>query len=175
MTAILGRRHRPNVASHPIAYFITFTCYGTWLHGDPRGSWREPIYGQTTKLAPNDSLRRRVADRLAADPFVMGPRERTVVAQAIEERAAAYGWPLLALNVRTNHVHVVVAAGHPPGFVLSSLKARATTMLKSAGLVSRDRRVWTRHGSTRYLWDESGVDAAVDYVLNRQGDSLPTE
>jgi hypothetical protein len=22
----------------PIAYFITFTTYGTWLHGDERGS-----------------------------------------------------------------------------------------------------------------------------------------
>ena len=22
----------------PLAYFITFTTYGTWLHGDSRGS-----------------------------------------------------------------------------------------------------------------------------------------
>ena len=24
--------------SDPLAYFITFTCYGNWLHGDERGS-----------------------------------------------------------------------------------------------------------------------------------------
>ncbi len=24
--------------STPLAYFITFTCCGTWLHGDERGS-----------------------------------------------------------------------------------------------------------------------------------------
>ena len=24
----------------PLAYLITFRCYGTWLHGDKRGSYR---------------------------------------------------------------------------------------------------------------------------------------
>jgi hypothetical protein len=27
------------MSKYPLAYFITFTTYGTWLHGDPRGSF----------------------------------------------------------------------------------------------------------------------------------------
>jgi hypothetical protein len=41
----------------PIAYFISFTCYGTWLHGDERGSvdCRHNLYG--TPVLPADPHR----------------------------------------------------------------------------------------------------------------------
>ena len=28
---------------------------------------------------------------------------------------------------------------------------------------------WARHGSTRYLWKEAEVEAAIQYVVNEQG------
>jgi REP element-mobilizing transposase RayT len=72
------------------------------------------------------------------------------------------------MNVRTNHVHVVVEAPVEPEEAMRVLKARATRALREAGHFDPSREIWTRHGSTRYLWDERAVSVAVDYVLNRQ-------
>ena len=40
--------------SFPLAYLITFRCYGTWLHGDVRGSMdsKHHVYG-APKIAAN--------------------------------------------------------------------------------------------------------------------------
>jgi hypothetical protein len=41
----------------PLAYLITFRCYGTWLHGDARGSVdpTHNVYG-ALKIAANQAL-----------------------------------------------------------------------------------------------------------------------
>ena len=86
----------------------------------------------------------------------------------------AQHWQILALSVRTNHVHVVVAgAAVPPERMMGQLKAWATRRLREAGCVSTNVRVWTHHGSTRYLWKERSVEAAIDYVTDQQGTDLP--
>jgi hypothetical protein len=35
--------HDFNYDDTPIAYFITFRSYGTWMHGDERGSVNAPL------------------------------------------------------------------------------------------------------------------------------------
>ena len=43
----------------PLAYLITFRTFGTWLHGDDRGSMDrhgKNIYG-TERIAPNANFR----------------------------------------------------------------------------------------------------------------------
>ena len=53
--------------------------------------------------------------------------------------------------------------------MLSDIKAYATREFRSrAGKIQR-RRYWATHGSTRYLWEQMSLSAAVDYVLNAQG------
>src|SRR5437868_339150 len=41
-------------AGNPLAYFLTFRCYGTWLHGDGRGSV-DALHNVpgTPRMAPN--------------------------------------------------------------------------------------------------------------------------
>jgi len=56
---------------------------------------------------------------------------------------------------------------------MNAFKANATRELRAAGLVSSVQIVWSRGGSTRYLWKPSHVEGAIDYVLNGQGDDLP--
>ena len=79
-------------------------------------------------------------------------------------------WELRAVNVRTNHVHVVVSC--PPDVsperVMTEFKLWATRRLRSAGLLPRGRRAWTRHGSTRWINNAQGLDAAIAYVLEGQ-------
>jgi hypothetical protein len=73
---------------------------------------------------------------------------------------------LLAAHVRTKHVHVVVAGDEKPEKILNDFKAYATRALPGAGA---NRRRWTRHGSTRWLWKDSEVLAAIRYVVEGQG------
>ena len=49
---------------------------------------------------------------------------------------------LLALNVRTNHVHGVVTAMCKPEPVLGALKACATRALHRAGLIGLKTKPW---------------------------------
>ena len=83
------------------------------------------------------------------------------------------GYTLLAINVRTNHVHAVISAACKPEKVLEALKAYATRELRQTGSISAELKPWVRHGSTRYLWKERHVEKAMSYVLYGQGDDPP--
>jgi REP element-mobilizing transposase RayT len=103
----------------------------------------------------------------------LAERAREIVRKAIEDHCAHREWPILVINVRTNHVHVVVTAGeHRPEVVMGQLKAWATRRLREARLRGAEEDVWAREGSTRYLYNGEALAAAVDYVVNRQGEEL---
>jgi REP element-mobilizing transposase RayT len=153
-----------------LAYFITFRCYGTWLHGDARGSMdRHTNVYDTPALPPDPSWERRERTLMRHTPLFLTPVMRESVHSAIADLCEHHGWLLYALAVQSNHVHVVVAAaGQPAERVMAALKARATRDLRASGLIEPDRRVWSRHGSTRYVWTERDLDGACAYVINGQ-------
>jgi REP element-mobilizing transposase RayT len=157
----------------PLAYLLTFTCYGTWLHGDATGSIdrRHNRYG-TPLLPPSPPDERANRGRMEQPPYVLDSPRRRVVRQAIEGVCAHRGWVLHALHVRTNHVHAVVHSDVKPERILNDFKAYASRALTAAGCEGSDRKRWTRHGSTRYLWKSEHVDLAVQYVLHEQGEPM---
>ena len=55
---------------------------------------------------------------------------------------------------------------------MDDFKEYASRKLNRAGLDPVGRRRWTRHGSTRYLWTESQVEAAIHYVVYEQGEPM---
>jgi REP element-mobilizing transposase RayT len=107
-------------------------------------------------------------------PVTLDGYQRPVVENAIREVCEHRGYKLLAINVRTNHVHTVVSAQVEPEPIPLAFQAYATRKLREAGLMPRDVTPWSRHGSTPYLWKERHVERAIDYVLNGQGDELPS-
>jgi len=159
----------------PLAYLISFRTYGTWLHGDNRGSTsrKQNKYG-TPRIAANPRLQRAERQQLKHPPIKLDSRQRPVVEQAIREVCTHRGYWLRAINVRTNHVHTVVSAAKDPEPILQAFQAYATRKLRRAGLLPEDVKPWTRHGSTPYLWKERHVERAMDYVVNGQGDELPS-
>ena len=159
----------------PLAYLISFRAYGTWLHGDQRGSMsrKQNKYG-TPRIAPNPRLLRVEIEQLKHPPLKLDGRQRLVIEQAIREVCTTRGYWLRAVNIRTNHMHTVVSAAIKPERVLHAFQAYATRKLRQAGLLPGDVKPWTRHGSTRFLWKERHVERAIDYVLNGQGDDLPS-
>jgi REP element-mobilizing transposase RayT len=159
----------------PLAYLITFRCYGTWLHGDDRGSVdREHNRYHEPYALSNENRNRHNARLLKSEPVVLDTARRASVELAIRETCKYRRWALLAVNVRTNHAHVVVSIGEKkPQLALNAFKANATRQMREDGCWSFDYSPWVDKGSCRYLWNERSVERAIDYVINGQGDELP--
>src|SRR5262245_8910091 len=96
----------------PLAYFITFTTYGTWLHGrDPGSVDRGHNAPGTPFLPPDADLERARLHAMRQEPYLLDEARRVVVLRTIREVATHRGWKLWAAHVRSNHAHIVVTAG----------------------------------------------------------------
>ena len=96
----------------PLGYLITFRCYGTWLHGDDRGSIDRLHNRYKAPYLPRSDRRRELnTGTLKSDLDTLNAKQRQSVDSAIREVCAHRKWFLHALNVRTNHVHIVVSPG----------------------------------------------------------------
>lgn len=158
-----------------LAYFISFRTYGTWLHGDERGSIDKYHNRYKSPYIPqNQSWRHYNEQQLKGKPLILTSMQRNSVELAIRETCQIRQWSLQAINVRTNHVHTVVSASQKgPDLVLNAFKANATRQLRKDGLWSHPFSPWSDKGSKRRLWNEQSVARAIDYVLYGQGDELP--
>ena len=74
--------------------------------------------------------------------------------------------------MRTTHVHTVVEAEVPPERVMNHFKAYTSRRLNQMGLDEPERKRWTRHGSTRWLWKPPQISAAIQYVVAEQGEAM---
>lgn len=171
--ASVDRPTKAIAMSDPLAYFITFHTYGTWLHGDSRGSVdrHQNVFG-TNVLPEKPGMRTFEQTKLTRCPVRLNSGQRKLVAAAIGEVVKHRVWTLHALSVRSNHVHLVIHAEEPPGLVMNMIKSWTTRKLRGQGLVDKRQRVWTRHGSTRYLWKPHHVLGACQYVAEGQGHEL---
>ncbi len=156
-----------------MTYLITFTCYGTHLHGHESGSVDRTRRLSGSRPIPPDPNRIRASERrMNQPPYTMDQARRTVVLSTIQDRCAANHWTLLAAHVRTNHVHIVLAADSPPARIMNDLKSYASRTLNSANLDEPTRTRWTRHGSTRWFWQPTSVQTAIRYVIDQQGEPM---
>jgi REP element-mobilizing transposase RayT len=163
-----------NSTDTPLAYFISFRTYGTWLHGDERGSIDRfnNCYGKPY-LPKNHTWQTHNRRQLKRTPVILGAIERGSVETAIRETCRIRKWHLHAFNVRTNHVHIVVTANSKPAVVLNAFKANATSQLREHRLWRHPFSPWSDRGSKIRLWNERSVANAIDYVLHGQGEDLP--
>src|SRR5712691_2715296 len=155
----------------PVGYLITFRSYGTWLHGDRRGSVDRShrIYG-TPRLPPNNQRRQYEMRSLADRPAKLDSKQRAAVAKAIRETCTiASGYCGLSTFAQT-HVHRVVSANCKPKWILNAFKANATRTMREADCWHSENSPWVRRGSKRYLWTEQQLLA---YVECDQGEPLP--
>ncbi len=147
-----------NDTDTPLAYFISFRTYGTWLHGDKRGSidrfhnrFRSPYIPQ------NEKWRQHNEQRLKAKPLILKARQRKSIETAIRETCNIREWWLQAVNVRTNHVHSVVSANRKASLVLNALKANATRQLRQDGLWPHSFSPWAE----KVAKGDSGTSGAL--------------
>jgi REP element-mobilizing transposase RayT len=121
---------------------------------------------------PRPKLRQYVDAALKQAPFEMDIDQRTITLDAIHEVCQYKHWRLLAVQVRSNHVHTVVDAEVSPELVMNAFKAYASRALNLANPQERGRSRWARHGSTRHVRSPENIDAAIRYVLEKQGEPM---
>src|SRR5262245_33018023 len=123
----------------PLGFLITFRSYGTWLHGDERGSvsrFRNQF--GTRRLPPETKWLQTNTKRLRDEALLLDADQRRCVEAAARETCEFRKWTLHVINVRTNHVHLVVSIGDKkPELALNAFKANATRMMKKAGCWNR--------------------------------------
>jgi len=154
----------------PKGFLLTWTCYGTCLWGDERGSVDANHNAFSTPLLPKDDKRvTALRRRMKHEPYKLSEAARRIVHETIEEHSRRESWELLAVNVRSNHVHAVVRyAGVSPEAMIGDWKSWGTRGLRACGLAGPTQPVWTKHGSTRYLWKNDELSRAIQYVLEGQ-------
>src|SRR3977135_2845057 len=137
----------------PLGYLITFRCYGTWLHGDERGSIdRFHNRYKSPYIDPSERWHRHNAQVLEGKPSTLDGSQRHSVEVAIRETCAIRRWHLHALNVRTNHIHAVVSIGPiKPERTLIAFKANSTRQMRADGCWPHERSPWAEKGRKKHL------------------------
>ena len=155
----------------PIAYLITFTTYGTWLHGDKRGSVnKEHNRYSSAFVNPNSGLHRKEQIALKNPPFVLKQSQREMVLKAILTVCEYLGWFAHAVHVRSSHIHIVVSGEEKPEKMMVNFKAYATRAIRKCNNEQTTiRKYWTRHGSTKYIWTKESLVSTIKYVRDEQG------
>jgi REP element-mobilizing transposase RayT len=155
------------------AYFITFTTYGTWLHGRHTGSVDRKHNIPGTPFLPADPAREiEMRARMRQEPYLLDEPRRAVTLRTLLEVAQHRSWVLHAAHVRSNHVHILVSASDSPEKVMKDFKAWMSRRLREAFNEPADRDRWTQHGSTRWLNSGAEFDAAWHYIVHGQGEPM---
>lgn len=112
---------------------------------------------------------------MAESAVVLSEEQRALVEQTIRDHCRIRAWLLHAVNVRSNHVHVIVTADRAPDAVMSQFKAWCSRKLSDeAGLAhavakKAGRRHWFTEGSGKEVIDsEAYLANAITYVQERQ-------
>ncbi|MCR9297125.1 MAG: hypothetical protein NXI32_30865 [bacterium] len=149
----------------PLAYFITWTIYGTHLQGDLRG-WRKRSKGHQ----PHKPLLKRWHEsRLKFPVQILSAVQRRIVAEEIARLSEFRGWHLWETSARSIHVHVAVTAPKYSGAkVRDQLKANCTRVLREHSGIFVDRPVWAVGGDWQCINTEEELEHVIHYIRDAQ-------
>jgi REP element-mobilizing transposase RayT len=116
---------------------------------------------------------------MSENACILDEEQRRLVEKTVADHCRIRGWELFAVNCRSNHLHVVVAADLHPKKVRAQLKAWCSRKLKELEKTrhaamgdgaKKDVREewWAERGSDQYLNDRESLEAAVQYVVDGQ-------
>ena len=157
------------------AYFLTFRTYGTWLHGDERGSVsRENNQYGRPLITPHANLRKQMQSNMSEPALQFSSAEqRQTVLQSIIDTCNYNHWILFAAHVRIEHVHLVLQSSSSKEDAQRIIKCYATKDLKKYhSELSQRNHFWSRHGSTKNIWAPESLFPALYYVIKQQGEPM---
>jgi REP element-mobilizing transposase RayT len=161
-------------------WFLTWTTYGNWLPGDPRGfvGKQRNVDGSdfihnhpgTPYDADVPPLQRAMREAMKGEPIRLDREQAATLISQFQEMATFRGWLLLAIAVMTNHVHLVVGVpGDPePEQLLHDFKSYGSRALNRRWGKPLNGTWWTESGSKRKLANEANVAEVVCYVRDQE-------
>jgi len=156
----------------PLAYHLSWTCYGQWLQGDARGYVdRQHRTPGEPYVYNNPQFYTAAANRMTEPPVWLSDEHRRRVRDAMEAVCAHRQWRLEKQNVQPDHVHVVVRARDVTGKrAMKALKGWATRALNALG--PRRSHWWTVGGKVEQVWNERRLRQVIAYVANQHFPSV---
>jgi len=161
-------------------WFLTWTTYGTWLPGDPRGNVTTvkdrpgPRHRNNTPGTPVDGdmpgLRGWAAAHLKCPPVRLTVVQAKEIMSQFHETVCHRGWRLAAGAIMRTHIHVEVGVpGDPnPEDLLRDFKAYASRRLNKLWNRPAGDTWWTESGSKRKLKDEEAILTTARYIRDQE-------
>jgi REP element-mobilizing transposase RayT len=140
-----------------LGYMVTWTTYGTWLQGDKRGFVKDGKILDMSEELEQDNKKRQKSNKVS-----LTKEQREIVRSSIIHEAGKIRENVVAISVRSNHVHALIEGGGKPiGMVVNRLKTSAYYALRECGFAGR---LWTKGFDRRFCFSEKELKARVDYV-----------
>lgn len=158
----------------PLGLFLTWTTYGTWEPGDPRGHVsntlmpdgryrpRENRWSVDYDRDSPQTLER--AQRLQRGETVwLNPQQAHMVAESFIQSAIKHAWWIERCAVMSNHVHVLLTQCPADASTIQRILKGCSQQALSLA-VGHSRRWWTRKGSQRSVTGGESLEAVIRYI-----------
>jgi len=140
---------------------LTWTTYGTWLQGEKKGFVKD---GEV--MEQNVTLKEDCEDKLQRRPVRLRSKEKKIVRVAILEAAKRFKQNIRAIEVCSNHVHIVCEYVEVPiGTLAGYYKNAGRKALQKCGHTGK---VWTRGYDKRFCFDVKSLKNRIDYVKRHE-------
>lgn len=142
------------------------TTHGTWLHGDPRGSWRN---GRL--MGPDPYLEAECRARMSASAVILDAFERTIIADALGTIVREQPHRVFAATIQAAHVHLVLAPLQEDiQIVIARLKRRsAAAVLKFRRQQQMNRQKTGQDGRAMF---STGQDGRAMFSTGQDGRAI---
>ena len=133
-----------NNPQRPCVHFFTVGTYGSHLHGDERGSVMRSKGG--IRLGYNPDLLQSMVSELISDPVSLNYFERAQLLDSIIELGFQERFVIDAVNVRTEHFHLLVFPLEPIDRpeIIRKVKIRLSETMRNAPGFRQFARLWER-------------------------------
>jgi REP element-mobilizing transposase RayT len=169
--------------SHPIviAHHMIWTCYGTWLPNDPRGSTSKTVrcnaiaelgelhFGRKKVQPLGRDIRAfydQAKDALRFSIIPLDEIARSIVAESFAKTIERERLTCWACAIMPDHVHILIRK-HRLTFeeMMELLKDESASALRNAGLFLDEHPVWTAHGGWSVFADHpEDVRRTIAYI-----------
>lgn len=154
------------------------TTHGTWLHGDPRGSWH-----QGKLIGPDPFLESAIQRRMTRDAVVLSDEECNLVTETIQKICADQDHTIITMAVEPTHTHVLFAPMKEPiKTVVARLKRGASMAVLHSRRAASDqdgramvpRSLWTARRFVVFIDDPQHLKNSMGYVERHAGGMVVT-
>ena len=163
----------------PVAVFFTWTTYGTWLPGDPRGyvsytlkpgggyERRQNVPG--TPFTANDPYTHaRAKEAMKLDPVVLSTITARWAAEGLIKAAQDNRWRIVRGAIMAMHVHLLVPLMDAKAWwVRKILKGRASRYMSDQQY--KTWRWWAAGGRDDHLFTDESATNVIRYIEDQQG------